>query len=114
MVAGSNADMREFLGLQEALVREIGSVRTIALSGDGTRARSQFLSRAEAAEKAASKLTDGFIDETEKRIEQLAVEAERLRSLAAWLLFSVGWPRAGYIAWRRDPARVEGHRPANA
>ncbi|MGP0060391.1 MAG: methyl-accepting chemotaxis protein [Beijerinckiaceae bacterium] len=91
MVNPTETDMAsDFVGLQETVVSEIGAVKASALSDKAADARDQFIKRLEPVEKAASKLTDRFIEATEKRIHELSVEADRVRYSAQSAMLVAG------------------------
>ncbi len=80
---------RDFVGLQETVVREIGAVEAAALSNDIDRASEGFVKRVEPAEKAASKKTDAFIDAGEAKAQALAAEADRIQTSTQWNILLV-------------------------
>jgi len=75
---------RDFVGLQETVVREVGAVEAAALSNDIDRASEGFVKRVEPASTAASKKTDAFIDAGEAKIQALAAEADRIQTSTQW------------------------------
>jgi methyl-accepting chemotaxis protein len=92
MVHPTNTEMtHDFLSLQETVVTEIYRVKEYAMSDaaaldHGSKAKEMFRAQVEPAEKAASKLTDAFIEVTEKAAHDLSAEATRLESLAQLIL----------------------------
>jgi methyl-accepting chemotaxis protein len=80
---------RDFVGLQESVVREIGAVEAAALSNDIDRAVDGFVKRVEPAEKAASKKTDAFIDAGEAKVKALAADADRIETSTQWNILLV-------------------------
>jgi methyl-accepting chemotaxis protein len=89
MVDASDIDMaQKFVTLQETVVNTLATVRTAALSGDEAGAKTQFKENVEPAEKAASALTDGFIDATEKRMGDLSADVENIERLAQTALIA--------------------------
>ncbi|MBV9077977.1 MAG: HAMP domain-containing protein [Methylobacteriaceae bacterium] len=85
----SETEMRDFLPLQEAVVRELAAVRALVQGGEAARARAQFVQKVEPAEKAASRLLDAFIERGEHDIAELSAEAARFHRTAWLLLFSI-------------------------
>jgi methyl-accepting chemotaxis protein len=83
MVEPTNVEMKtNFVKLQETVVKSIGVVKAAAASGDAAAAKEAFVKNVEPAEKAASALTDAFIDATEKRVAELSAQVERTQSSA--------------------------------
>ncbi len=90
----NTAMTHDFVRLQQTVINEIGAVKDLALSDaslsdHGAKAKELFKTHVEPAEKAASKLTDGFIETTEKSVRDLSGEADRVSSLARLILIGV-------------------------
>ena len=67
-----------FLPLQSAVMKEIATVVDLAQGRDKDAARHFFTSHVEPAEKAASKITDGFLEAAVERANHLAAANEAL------------------------------------
>ena len=91
MVDPANTEMNhDFLGLQETVVKEIGVAKDAAMSDHIAEAKELFKQHVEPAEKAASKVTDAFIEASEKTAQDLSSEADRTQSSAQLLMLIVG------------------------
>jgi len=90
LVDPANVPMhRDFVALQETVTTEIRAVKAGALAGDYARANEDFVKRVEPAEKAASKLTDAFIEDAEKRVAALTAEVANVQAFAQKALVGV-------------------------
>ncbi|WP_159730987.1 methyl-accepting chemotaxis protein [Methylosinus sp. Ce-a6] len=90
MVDPANTAMhRDFVALQETVVKEILAAKATVFAGDRGKATAEFVGRVEPAEKAASALTDAFLEETEKRIFALAAEVRRVQAYSQTALIGV-------------------------
>ena len=90
MVEASEAEIkRDFVPLQEKVLAALSGAKTLALSGKKEAAHSAFHTSVEPAEKASSKLTDGFIGDRAKLVEQLMAEVDATQSRARLLLTSI-------------------------
>jgi len=90
MVDPANTAMhRDFVALQETVVKEILAAKATVFAGDRGKATAEFVGRIEPAEKAASALTDAFLEETEKRIFALAAEVRRVQAYSQTALIGV-------------------------
>lgn len=94
LVEIANSDFAElganYIDLQGRVAREIGVVKAIALSNKSGEAGAAFIARVEPAEKAASKYTNAFIDESGKRVRELSAEADHVRTMAREVMIGVG------------------------
>ena len=91
LVGPSNRAMSHDFGeMQESVVREIEAVKAAISEGHVEEARDLFRKRAEPAEKAASKLTDAFIDDVEKSAQEDLAAAAAMESSAKLLMLGVG------------------------
>ena len=91
LVGASNSAMsHDFVEMQESVVREIEAVKAAISEGHVEEARDLFRKRVEPAEKAASKLTDAFIDAVEKAAQEDSAAAAAMESSAKLLMLGVG------------------------
>ncbi len=91
MVDPANTEMtRDFLGLQETVVKEIGLAKDAAMSDHIAEAKDLFKQHVEPSEKAASKVTDAFIEAIEKTAYDLSAEADRIQSSSQFFMLIVG------------------------
>jgi methyl-accepting chemotaxis protein len=90
MVEASETEIkRDFVPLQEKVLAALSGAKTLALSGKKEAAHAAFHTSVEPAEKASSKLTDGFIGDRAKLVEQLMAEVDATQSRARLLLTSI-------------------------
>ena len=91
MVDPANTEMtHEFLSLQETVVKEIGGAKDAAMSDQIAEAKDLFRKHVEPAEKAASRVTDAFIEATENTARDLSTEARRTQSSGQFFMLIVG------------------------
>jgi methyl-accepting chemotaxis protein len=78
---------QDFVRLQQTVIERLAQVRRVSSAGDLAAAAGIFIEGVEPAEKAASKVTDAFIERTERTLEALTAEAAARKSTApVWLL----------------------------
>jgi methyl-accepting chemotaxis protein len=89
MVDPNDTEMsHNFVGLQENVVKEIDTVKDAVAADRIAEAKEAFKQRVEPAEKAASKLTDAFIERIEKSVKDLSAEASDVQFSAQLTLLS--------------------------
>jgi methyl-accepting chemotaxis protein len=85
----SEAEMGQFLPLQERFLEEIAAVRALVSGGNTTQARAEILRRVEPAEKAASHLLDGYIERGEKNVAIYSEKSSRFHATAPIVLLTL-------------------------
>ncbi len=91
LLEGDDAQaMKDFAPLQERVLTEISGVLALAREGRSEEAYALFREAVRPAERAASKLTDAFIDGHADKIEALTARTEKAERAATWSLLAVG------------------------
>ncbi|GGE89471.1 hypothetical protein GCM10011317_53090 [Niveispirillum cyanobacteriorum] len=88
-ILGSDAAQRgmgNFLALTKTVVVEVKAVTAAALAGDEQQALTIFREKVRPAERAASMLTDSFIDDAAKRVEQALAAEKTEQTSVTWQL----------------------------
>ena len=89
LVGGSKeeerAKMREIQSLQSDALTSLGEVQKLAAANDAAKAHALFRDDLRKKERAASRVTDSFIEERAKAAEALKQAAEQSRNRAIWL-----------------------------
>ena len=82
--------MREIQSLQTEALASLAAVQKLAIAGDAAQAHALFRDDLRRKERAASRVTDGFMDERAKAAEALKQGVEQSRKGMVWLQSALG------------------------
>ncbi len=84
-LANDVGKLKEIQILQKEVLSSVAAVQKLAAAGQSAQAHQAFRDDVRKKERAASRVTDAFIEEQSRAAEALKIGAERSRQDAAWL-----------------------------